>query len=797
MTAASIKSGTGVTRFTGSIVASVGSTSALDNNLTPRTSSTVSAGTAANSATNGTGVQYREACCKFFTNTTGAVYGTRLQLSSARDTTGALVFAHVSSSANNPFLAGLTTIRGLGLFLNSSSLGTEEASWMMKGTGDLFDDYSLILVDPSRSTNARQYDNGTGGRGTFDPTDVTDVGVCYQHTAAGPSIRISSIGMVKPTVVIGGTTTPGSFDVVKTHFYTNVTLLHQEPVPNTHVCYFKWTIGDGSTATDVRISNKSFVYGSRVDFVTPAQGMHINDNTFGHTVNAGPSDYIRQTTCSHSSATPIAYVITGNSACDFLYDGVTVSNAGQFQIDDGFPHTTFSASDCVPLTCNRPTIGGTLANALDAAMESAADNALANALPIAFLNNPVGLRITNSGDCALDVTTHTFSGNTYDVEYTGTGTLTITSSTSLTTNATGGGTITLVVPSGSVSAPNLTAGWLEFYNVTQATLIESVATTTGYSKSSNGSDFIAGDTIRLRWRGKGKLPIQMVGVATSGTVTFLDTPETDPSYTAFSVDGATVTEFSFDAGNVQFDIDDPDYVFYGARLYNWYSYAMVSAVGISTFWGAASSPDPSLILIDSDVVDTYLDNVNPENIRQGDTIVIRRTDGVFPVPLLTSGGGGISLYWAGVGYTVETGVSGLTGEESTRLFATAQTSDLADLPTNAELATALDPLATTAEIATAVSGLATASQVSALNNLSSAQVQTAAAAALTAYDPPTKAELDASIASIPAAPSTSAITTALKADMASNPNDYTANIVAVNSVAVSGAGTEADPFGPA
>lgn len=37
------------------------------------------------------------------------------------------------------------------------------------------------------------------------------------------------------------------------------------------------------------------------------------------------------------------------------------------------------------------------------------------------------------------------------------------------------------------------------------------------------------------------------------------------------------------------------------------------------------------------------------------------------------------------------------------------------------------------------------SQISALNNLSSAQVQTAAAAALTAYDPPTKAELDSAV----------------------------------------------------
>lgn len=58
--------------------------------------------------------------------------------------------------------------------------------------------------------------------------------------------------------------------------------------------------------------------------------------------------------------------------------------------------------------------------------------------------------------------------------------------------------------------------------------------------------------------------------------------------------------------------------------------------------------------------------------------------------------------------------------------------DIADVPTNAELATALE----TADDAVIAA-------IAALNNLSSAQAQTAAAAALTAYDPPTNAELEA------------------------------------------------------
>ena len=76
-----------------------------------------------------------------------------------------------------------------------------------------------------------------------------------------------------------------------------------------------------------------------------------------------------------------------------------------------------------------------------------------------------------------------------------------------------------------------------------------------------------------------------------------------------------------------------------------------------------------------------------------------------------------------------------TGDNYARLGAPAGASvsaDIANLPTNTALATALG----TADDATLAA-------IAALNNLSSAQAQTAAAAALNAYDPPTNAEMEA------------------------------------------------------
>ena len=66
-----------------------------------------------------------------------------------------------------------------------------------------------------------------------------------------------------------------------------------------------------------------------------------------------------------------------------------------------------------------------------------------------------------------------------------------------------------------------------------------------------------------------------------------------------------------------------------------------------------------------------------------------------------------------------------------------RTGGIDDLPTNAELATAL-----------AAADDAVLAAIAALNNLSSAQAQAAAAAALTAYDPPTRAEATSDVNSV-------------------------------------------------
>ncbi len=134
---------------------------------------------------------------------------------------------------------------------------------------------------------------------------------------------------------------------------------------------------------------------------------------------------------------------------------------------------------------------------------------------------------------------------------------------------------------------------------------------------------------------------------------------------------------------------------------------------------------------------------------------------------LTSGGGGGGLTAGDVWSYATRELTGKTGFELVAAYDAAKSAASAsalqtvddmvdDLETRITSARAgyLDKLNVSGTLAHSdaagtykadVSGLATAASVAALNNLSQAQAQTAAAAALTAYDPPTKGELDTAV----------------------------------------------------
>lgn len=234
-----------------------------------------------------------------------------------------------------------------------------------------------------------------------------------------------------------------------------------------------------------------------------------------------------------------------------------------------------------------------------------------------------------------------------------------------TTAGTSGGTEpTWDVASDGNTTTDGTVTWtvrpVEFANTT---------TTAGYSSSwTDGEHFTSGDVIRVRWTDEDDSEILSTGVATTdGTTTFLDSPVTDSVYTAYGIDGSTVTEYSADYPNIQVDVNDPDNVFYLDRFYAWYKYNLTTADGIRNFFGAVTATNTSNITINNSVVDIFFDNTKSVSARQGDTIVIQRADGAYPQVTTTSGGGGLGFYYAGIGYSTSSG-SGLDTTERNKLL---------------------------------------------------------------------------------------------------------------------------------
>jgi hypothetical protein len=135
-------------------------------------------------------------------------------------------------------------------------------------------------------------------------------------------------------------------------------------------------------------------------------------------------------------------------------------------------------------------------------------------------------------------------------------------------------------------------------------------------------------------------------------------------YNTYGIDGSTVTEFSWDSSNVEFDVNDPDNTWYVARLFAWDKYHTFTEIGIRDAFEYISAADAGNIQIANTAA---LDNLKSVTAMQGDNIRLFRPNGTLPVVNPTTGGGGFTFYSTGAIYIAETGVSGLTAPESATL----------------------------------------------------------------------------------------------------------------------------------
>lgn len=282
-----------------------------------------------------------------------------------------------------------------------------------------------------------------------------------------------------------------------------------------------------------------------------------------------------------------------------------------------------------------------------------------------------------------------FDSNTFDFQAAGTyefGNATL--SGTITLINTSGGAVVVNVPAGTSytnTGPNITVNVavdqaealisgivagsrLQIYNVTTATeTVNQINATTSYSLGyPNGTGYSEGDVVRVRLTYcsglTAKLPVEYTTIASAAGWSVLANQQDDEVYIANGVDGSTVTEYSSDYVNVQIDISDPDNTTTIQRGYAWYCDQLTGDDGIRYFYGAMQAEDAFNYLLNTDVADIKVQNTGAAGVTLTGG-ALRRKDGSSPI----APGGSVYIYY-GRTYGLETGVSGLTAGESSKLM---------------------------------------------------------------------------------------------------------------------------------
>ena len=188
-----------------------------------------------------------------------------------------------------------------------------------------------------------------------------------------------------------------------------------------------------------------------------------------------------------------------------------------------------------------------------------------------------------------------------------------------------------------------------------------------------GEEFITGDTYRIRFAELNTTTsfktYESTGLVSSTGFTVAVSVITDAVYAANGIDGssaAVTAKFTADYTNDQIDLDaNQDFAVTEAFAY--FSYETTTSSGMFEFWGGVTAIDSGNYRNNTAVVSIYFDET-AGFVKQTDSARWFRDDDTRPVIDPTTGGAGLELNWRNPVYQLETGVSGLTGSESTELF---------------------------------------------------------------------------------------------------------------------------------
>lgn len=241
------------------------------------------------------------------------------------------------------------------------------------------------------------------------------------------------------------------------------------------------------------------------------------------------------------------------------------------------------------------------------------------------------------------------------------------------TTTTDGGAIAVISPptTYTLQMPNIQQhSRVQIYNATSgAELLNDVVGAGGVNHTMiSGVDYTAGDTGRVRVAYQSGAvafdPIELeFTFSESTTVNALPLVQSAAaSHNDFGLDGAGVTEFAWDSGNVEVDINDADNETTIQRIGAWWYHFITTDIGIAEAFGAMAWESVNSIRINSSAVDLRIDNRKTQPLKLVGGRMYR-DDGQS---IIAATSNSVHVDYAPV-YTVETGVSGLTAAESAKL----------------------------------------------------------------------------------------------------------------------------------
>ena len=420
-------------------------------------------------------------------------------------------------------------VSGHQVFVNSNSTGTEEAIYPVGGkdTPALMETgYNGIIIDLNRSTNAQLYS------GTFDPANVTHIGLAHRPTGTYQDIYFDAIGYMEPVLMVNGEIgDKGNFAVISAAINAQNCIGSISPSESIHLLSYPFAIGDGATETHFEESIKTFEFAKDFTVAGKWGKAHLSDNSLGYQTNASINDIVSYVLCSWLSDTPFYWNSIGSTSATVSYTTCTIKGAGDLTIVDGHTFDGCTFDSCAEIATSQPTFTGcSFKNAAGVALTVDSTNGDANMTNVTFSGNQTAIKVDVAGNCDLDVAEFTFdSSNTYYIEYTGTGTLTVSSPSAIASgklNASGGGTINVVAPTIQLEVTsNVAASDIKIFNAGTQT-IEASGTGTSVTTQNTG-------TYDITVMKAGYLPQRQTGVVlgTSNVTVSINLVE-DPIYNA-------------------------------------------------------------------------------------------------------------------------------------------------------------------------------------------------------------------------------------------------------------------------